>query len=190
MAKLLAFCGSSRAASFNQRALDRLTAAAEARDAEVTRVDLGELALPIYNADLEARDGLPEGARRFRTQLAANAGLLVGCPEYNGFLTPLLVNAIDWATRSDEGRPDLAPFANKVVAISSASPGGFGGTRSAGHLRTLLSGIGCIVLPQTLVVPNAGNAFDDAGEFTSDAFDKRAAQVADKIVEVVGKLAP
>lgn len=189
MTNLLAFCGSSRSASFNQRALNRLAAAAERKGARVTHVDLGELALPIYNADLEARDGLPAGAKRFRALLAANDGLLVGCPEYNGFLTPLLVNAIDWATRSDEGRPDLGPFANKIVAISSASPGGFGGTRSAGHLRTMLSGIGCIVLPQALAVPNAHDAFDDDGEFTNDAFDKRAAQVADKIVEVAGKFA-
>ena len=188
MTKLLALCGSSRNGSFNQRALAVLADLARDADADVETIDLAGLALPIYNADLETKHGLPQGAHTLREKLSSANGLMVGCPEYNGFITPLLLNAIDWATRSAEARPDLSPFANKVALISSASPGGFGGMRAAGHLRTLLSGIGCIVLPQGFVLPSAAQGFSEDGKFAADAMNKRAVQVVKALIDLSAKL--
>lgn len=188
MTKLVAFCGSSRNASFNLQAMNVLVGLARAGGAEVSVIDLGKLDLPIYNADVEAANGLPPGAVVLREQLTAANGVIVGCPEYNGFMTPLLLNAIDWATRSPAARPDLSVFANKVVLIASASPGAFGGMRAASHLRTLLGGIGCIVVPQGFVLPSAGQAFTEDGSLANDAMKARASTVVNQLLALTEKL--
>lgn len=188
MSKILAFSGSSRSTSYNRHMLARLVSAAAEQGAEVTTVDLGELDIPIYNGDLEEAHGLPEGAERLRALLHDHSGLMIACPEYNGFITPLLLNSIDWASRSGTGGVDVTPWMNKIVAIASASPGPFGGMRSAGHLRTLLSGIGCLVLPFSLAVPNAAQAFDESGDFVDERIRERARQLASRLIAVTERL--
>lgn len=184
MSRILAFSGSSRTASYNKHMLDLLVAEAASEGADVTTVDLGELDMPIYNGDLEAAHGLPEGAQQLRGLLLDHQGLLIGCPEYNGFITPLLLNSIDWASRTGKGGVDITPWMNKTVAIASASPGPFGGMRSAGHLRTLLAGIGCLVLPFSLAVSNAADAFDESGNFKDERVRKRGQQLVERLVAV------
>ena len=189
MTGILAFSGSSRQGSYNRHILDKLTAMATAQGASVTRVDLGELDIPVYNADEETSLGLPAGVRKLRALLSEHQGLMIGCPEYNGFITPLLLNCIDWATRSGDGGLDVTPFFNKPAAIASASPGAFGGMRSAGHLRTLRSGIGCLVLPVSLTVPVASRAFDESGEFTDERIRQRAELLVTSLIDLTKKLA-
>jgi len=42
--------------------------------------------------------------------MKAHQGFLIACPEYNSSITPLLKNAIDWASRSEPGEPPLVCF--------------------------------------------------------------------------------
>ena len=189
MTRLLAFAGSSRKASFNRQLLDLLVAMAQEAGADITTVDLAELDIPIYNGDLEAASGLPTGAEQFRSLLHDHQGLLIASPEYNGFVTPLLLNSIDWATRDGSGGADLTPFRGKTAAIVSASPGQFGGLRSAGHLRTLLSGTGCHVLPMSLPVGSAGRAFDESGKLKEERYQQRAEQLVSQLIALTEKLA-
>lgn len=189
MTRLLAFAGSSRKDSFNRLLLDQLVGMAREAGAVVTTIDLAELDIPIYNGDLEAASGLPPGAERFKSLLHEQQGFLIASPEYNGFVTPLLLNCIDWATRSGTGSADLSPFQNKTAAVVSASPGPFGGSRSAGHLRTLLSGMGCLLLPASLPVVSAGQAFDDAGQLKDERYRHRAEQLVSQMIALTEKLA-
>lgn len=159
--RVLAFCGSSRTGSFNKRLLDAAVAIARAQCAEVTELDLRELALPIYDGDLEAGKGLPEGALRFKQALREHQALLIASPEYNGFFTPLLKNAIDWSTRPHASGGN--PFPSKVAALIAASPGALGGIRGLPALRVLLSGIGVLVTPTQMSLPLAAQAFDGQG---------------------------
>jgi len=188
MTNILAFCGSARRESLNQRVLSRLVKLAEEHGAAVSTLDLRALSIPIYDGDLEANEGLPAGAGELRQAMIDADGLMIGCPEYNGFITPLLVNALDWASRSAEARPDLSPFRDKIVLISSASPGGFGGMRSAGHLRTMLSGIGSFVLPVNFAVPSAHDAFAEDGGFADEGLARRADDAVEKFLHVAARL--
>ncbi len=183
--KVLAFSGSSRKDSFNQMAVNAVT---DCLSCEVTSISLKELKLPIYDGDDETANGLHEGARTLRSLLSEHDGVVVGSPEYNGFMTPLLINAIDWATRSEEGAPDLSCFADKIFLIASTSPGALGGLRSATHLRTMLSGIGAIVSPDLFVVPTSAKSFDEQGKLTADPLKARAQQVADRLVKLMAQL--
>ena len=62
--------------------------------------------------------------------IADERKLLVASPEYNTMITPLLKNAIDWCSLADDN-----PFAGKVAAVISASPGAFGGIRSQANFN-------------------------------------------------------
>lgn len=161
--KILAFAGSAGARSYNKMLVRIAAAGARRVGAEVTVADLRDYPMPIYDGDLEERDGIPANARKFRELMMAYDGLLIASPEYNGSITPLLKNTIDWVSRPVEGKDGLAPFRNKAAALLSASPGGFGGLRGLVHLRAILGNIGVIVLPDQLAVARAHEAFQPDG---------------------------
>ena len=187
MTKLLVFSGSTRADSFNQKLANQLASTVSSLGAEPTPVNLNDFELPIYNGDLESSAGLPTGAARLKKLMQDHAGMIIASPEYNGFMTPVLINAIDWCTRSDEASVDLSPFNGKTVLIVSASPGPGGGGRSANHLRTMLSGIGAIVIPQSLTVPSAFAAFDEQGLFSDDKMTARANRLVAQFLEFTSR---
>ena len=165
--RLLALSGSSRQGSVNTQLLDAATAAARELGAEVTYLDLRALALPIYDGDLEATDGLPEGCIALKKALASHHALLIASPEYNGFFSPLLKNAIDWASRPQAGQP--SPFSGRVAALLAASPGALGGIRGLPAIRQLLCNLGILVTPGQMALPGALKAFATDGKLADQA---------------------
>ena len=95
MPRILAFAGSTRVDSFNKRLVKIAASGAQAAGADVTVLDLREVPLPLYDGDLEARQGLPENAKKLRALLIGHDGLLISSPEYNSSITGVLKNAID-----------------------------------------------------------------------------------------------
>jgi NAD(P)H-dependent FMN reductase len=176
MTKFLTFSGSNRSDSNNQKTVNCIAAALRENGKEVTDAVLSPQ--PIYNGDDESTSGLPEETTRFKALLKDHDAFIIGCPEYNGFMTPLLLNAINWASRSNDAAPDLSCFTNKTVIVVSASPGATGGMRAATHLKTMLSGIGCIIFPGVFMVPGSFGAFSESGQIVDEGLQKRANQVA------------
>ncbi len=130
--KILAFAGSARKDSFNKKLVKIAAQGARTAGAEVTYLDFRNLPLPLYDEDLEEAEGLPENALKLKALMKAHQGFLMACPEYNSSITPLLKNAIDWASRPESGEPPLACFKKKVAVLMSASPGGLGGFAGIG----------------------------------------------------------
>ncbi len=104
--KLLFFAGSAREGSHNKR-LARLGATiAEANGIAATFVDLGDYPMPLYDADLQNREGIPENAHKLEALMKVHPGIFIACPEYNASITPLLKNSLDWVSRiKTEGEP-------------------------------------------------------------------------------------
>ena len=174
--KLLAISGSSRQGSVNLRLLDAATHIARTLGAEVTCLDLRTLALPLYDGDLEAASGLPEGCIALKKALAEHDALLIASPEYNGFFSPLLKNAIDWASRPQGSLP--SPFAGTVAGLIAASPGALGGIRGLPAVRQLLCNLGVLVTPGQMSLPRAHEAFDAQGALREEA----SKQMLDRVV--------
>src|SRR5262245_29509779 len=105
--KVLAFAGSARKQSLNKRLVQVAAEGARRAGAEVTLIDLKDYPLPLYDGDLEAGEGLPQNARRLRELMLGHDGFLISSPEYNGSLSPLLKNVIDWCSRSVDGQDGL-----------------------------------------------------------------------------------
>lgn len=188
--KILAFAGSTREASYNKQLVKIAAEGARAAGAEVTYLDLRDIPMPLYDEDLEATEGIPENARKFKELMMAHRGLLIASPEYNGSLTAVFKNAIDWASRPLPGEPPLALscFRDKVAVIMSASPGGLGGLRGLTHVRTILSGIGVLVLPDQKAIPTAYEAFDGDGRLKDPKQQEVVEQLGSKLATVIAKL--
>ena len=159
--KLLAFAGSTREGSLNQRLLDVAADMARAEGAEVTSIRLRDFDLPLYDGDLEA-SAFPPGADELRRLFIEHDGFLIASPEYNGSVSGALKNAIDWASRPRPGESLVAlpAFRGKVAGIMSASIGPFGGLRGLLALRQILGTIQTLVATEQVLVPLAEKAFD------------------------------
>jgi NAD(P)H-dependent FMN reductase len=160
MPKILAFSGSARRDSWNRRLVQAAASAARAAGGDVTLIDLADYSLPLYDGDLEHRDGLPDNALRLKALFRQHDAFLIASPEYNSSVPPLLKNTIDWVSREWQGESGLEPYRNKVAAIMGASPGALGGMRMLPHLRQILNALGVLTLPGQFSLPHAETAFD------------------------------
>jgi NAD(P)H-dependent FMN reductase len=161
--RLLAFAGSTRSSSLNQRLLDLAVGAARDAGAQVTAIRLAAFDLPLYDGDLET-EAFPVAADELRALFIEHDGFLIATPEYNGSVSGVLKNAIDWASRPRAGESIVAlpAFRGKVAGIMSASTGPFGGLRALAHLRQILGTIQTMVATEQVAVPWADKAFDGA----------------------------
>lgn len=189
--RLLVVAGSARQGSLNVQLAQAAAGLARQAGAEVSTLDLRSLDLPVYDGDLEATSGVPAGAQALLEALRTHDALLLVTPEYNGFPTPLVINAWDWLSRiqpqSAPAQPGgLAVTANKPVALLSASPGPLGGLRALNYVRQYLQMVfAMIVVPQQFALGKAHEAFDDAGALK----DPKAAQSVTQVMQALGTLA-
>jgi NAD(P)H-dependent FMN reductase len=186
--KILAFAGSSRRDSFNKKLVKIAAEGARLAGAEVTYLDFKDLPMPLFDEDLEAEAGIPENVKKFKALMKAHQGLLIACPEYNSSITPLLKNAIDWASRPEPGEPGLICFRDKVAVIMSTSPGALGGLRGLVHVRAILGNIGVLVLPNQKGIAKAHEAFDENGQLKDEQQQQEIHQLGNKLATVVAKL--
>jgi chromate reductase, NAD(P)H dehydrogenase (quinone) len=160
MPKILAFSGSIRRDAWNRKLVQVAVDATRAAGGDVTLIDLADYPLPLYDGDLEDRDGLPDNALRLKALFKEHDALLIASPEYNSSIPPLLKNTLDWISREWQGESGLVPYQHKVAALLAASPGQFGGMRMLPHLRQILNTLGVLVLPGQFSLAHADRAFD------------------------------
>jgi chromate reductase len=186
--KILAFAGSARQGSFNHRLVQLAAKAAQAAGAEVTILQLGDYPLPLFSEDLESEHGPPDNVIKLKRLFVEHNGFLIASPEYNSSITPLLKNTIDWVSRPAKGEPPLVAYKGKVVSLMSASPGGLGGLRGLVHVRSILSSIGVIVLPEQVAVSKAHEAFADDGRLKDDQMQDRIESLGSGLVDMLTKI--
>ena len=97
--RILVFAGSARKDALSKRVARAAHAALLEAGGQATLIDLADYHAPLYNGDLEAAEGMPRVITALLEQIAAHDGLLIASPEYNGSMTPLVVNTLDWCSR-------------------------------------------------------------------------------------------
>ena len=179
MTRLLGISGSLRAGSFNTA----LLRAAQARLPPGVTVDVATLhGIPLYDADLEASEGLPAPVVALKEKIVASDGVLLATPEYNNGIPGVFKNAIDWLSRpaSDAARV----FRDRPIAVIGASPGGFGTILAQNAWLPVLRTLGARHWSGgRLMVSRAQQVFDAQGEI-ADA--KVAEQLAQFLTGFVG----
>jgi NAD(P)H-dependent FMN reductase len=162
--RILAFGGSLRKDSFNQKLATIAAEGAREAGAEVTLIALRDFPMPLFDQDYEAEHGMHPEAKRLKELFLAHQGLLISAPEYNSSMSAALKNAIDCVSRADhEGEPPISALTGKSAVIMAASPGGLGGLRGLVPLRMMLGNLGITMLPDQIAIPSAFNAFGPDG---------------------------
>ncbi len=186
--RILAFAGSAREGSYNKKLVRVAAAGAEKAGADVTVIDLRDYTLPVYDMDLEAKEGLPENALKLKALFKEHDGFLISSPEHNGMFSTMLKNVIDWVSRDQPGDKSLECFVGKFAGLVSASPGTLGGLRGLPHLRALLAGLHTLVITNQVAVPGAAGAFNDDGSMKDEKMSARVEKVGADLAEMIRKM--
>lgn len=155
--RIAGFASSLRTGSLNRQLLDRaLEAVADIGGVETDLIDLRRFRLPLYDADLQARDGIPPAAHDLHDRIAACDALVVANPEYNGGYPALFKNLVDWVSRID-----MFVFHPRYVGLLSATPGKGGGARGIEHTRALFTNIFVTSHDEGFALPRADQVLGD-----------------------------
>ena len=183
MVRILGISGSLRAGSFNTALLRN------AQELALPGLEL-ELAtlhgIPLYDGDLEQREGLPEAVVTLKARVMASDGLLLATPEYNNGIPGVFKNAIDWLSRPASAIPEV--FGDRPVALVGASPGGFGTILAQDAWLSVLRTLGTRFWSGgRLLVSRAGQAFDAEGRLVDDRARQQLAQFLTAYRDSIGR---
>lgn len=182
MVKLIGLSGSLRQGSFNTALL---RAAGELLPAGVEISVHTIWGIPLYDADVEAAEGIPLAVASLKEAIAEADGLLLATPEYNNSLPGAFKNAIDWLSRPQSDIKRV--FGGKPVAILGATPGGFGTILSQDAWLPVLRYLGTRPwFAGRLLVSHAGTVFDASGAITDDKVREQLQRFVHGFVDFVG----
>lgn len=164
MPNLVGIAGSLRTGSYNAALLRAAAAVAPSGSSlEVASIR----GIPVYDADVEAKEGLPGPVRDLKERIAKADGLILATPEYNSSIPGPFKNAIDWLSRpaSDIGRV----FGDRPVALMGATPGRGGTMLSQAAWLPVLRALGVrLWAGPRLFVSGAGKVFDAEGRLVDE----------------------
>lgn len=182
--KVLVLAGSLRPGSFNVKLATAAAREFEVAGATVTRLDLADFSMPLYDATTEA-EAFPATTLALHDQFASHHGIFIATPEYNSFPSPLLLNTLDWLSRVRHYEGGMVEaFERPVFAISAASPSPIGGYRALTALRQKLSlGLGAFVVPAMAHVAAAYQAFGEDDGLLTEHDRNALAKVARQLIE-------
>jgi NAD(P)H-dependent FMN reductase len=187
--RILAFGGSLRRDSWNQKLAAVAAAGAREAGAEVTLIALRDFPLPLFDQDVEDSDGMPVAAKQLKQLFREHHGFIIASPEYNSSITAALKNAIDWVSRAEsDDEPSLVAFTGKSAVLCSASPGALGGLRGLVHVRAILGNIGVTVLPDQVAVSKAYEAFNEDGSLADEKMAGRVKKLGAHLTHQLAKL--
>jgi chromate reductase, NAD(P)H dehydrogenase (quinone) len=163
MSVIIGISGSLRVKSYNSALL---RAATQLMPGGSTLEMASIKGIPLYDGDLEDREGIPPAVTTLKERIIGADALLLVTPEYNNSIPGVFKNAIDWLSRGSDAKK---VFANRPIAVIGASPGGFG---------TILAQQAWLPVLRTLQtrpwfegrlqVSHAAQVFNDGGELIDD----------------------
>lgn len=179
--RIAVIVGSSRRDSINRKLAQALVRLGAGKfDAAFARID----DLPMYNQDNEGN--LPPEVVRFKNDIARADGVLIVTPEHDRSIPAVLKNAIDWGARP-WGKNS---WPGKPAFITGTSPGAIGSALAQQHLRSVMTGLGMILLGGEAYVTFKPDLIDEHGNIGDDSTKKFLADFVDRFADLVTRLAP
>ncbi|MCF8565061.1 NAD(P)H-dependent oxidoreductase [Alicyclobacillus tolerans] len=178
--KIVGIAGSLRKQSYNRQLLK---IAGELLPKEVEFVIADISAIPLFNEDLE--NDLPGPVVDLKQTVQSADAVLFATPEYNGSISGVLKNVIDWLTRP-RGQSSVS---GKPAGIIGGTTGMFGAVNAQMHLRHILSLLNMYVIPQPLVlVSQIQNKLDAQGHLTDATAQQFLQQHLDRLVQAAKRI--
>lgn len=168
MVKILGISGSLRAQSYNTALLK----VAQSLAGDKVELEIATLhGIPLYDGDLEQREGIPAAVIALKERILVSDGLLLSTPEYNNGIPGVFKNAIDWLSRPGSDIPKI--FGERPVAVMGASPGGFGTILSQNAWLPVLKTLGTRHWSGgKMMLSRAHTLIDENGEIADEATRK------------------
>jgi chromate reductase, NAD(P)H dehydrogenase (quinone) len=138
--------------------------------------------LPMFNQDLEGN--LPAEVVRYKSELARADGVLIVTPEHDRSIPAVLKNAVDWGARP-YGKNS---WADKPAFITGTSPGAIGSALAQQHLRSVMTGLGAILLGGEAYVTFKPNLIDADGNIGDESTRNFLKGFLDRFAHLVGRL--
>ena len=115
--------------------------------------------LPLFSQDYEIKGQEPDctPARELRQSLRQADGVVIATPEYDGYPSGVIVNALNWCSRPPEW-----PLNHKPVMVVSTSPSPRAGRRAQHHIREILGAMGAQLFEPALCL-DASEGFTEQG---------------------------
>jgi len=178
---LAVIVGSNRRDSINRKLAHALAKlGAGSFDANFPRID----DLPMFNQDLEGN--LPAEVVRYKNELARADAVLIVTPEHDRSIPALLKNAVDWGARP-YGKNS---WVGKPAFITGTSPGAIGSALAQQHLRSVMTGLGMILLGGEAYVTFKPDLIDEHGNIGDESTKKFLVDFVDRFADLVSRLAP
>jgi chromate reductase, NAD(P)H dehydrogenase (quinone) len=157
--KIAVIVGSNRRESINRRLAQALVKLGSGKfEGRLVRID----DLPMFNQDLEA--ALPPEVLRYKDEVSAADGVLIVTPEHDRSIPALLKNAIDWGARP-YGK---SIWPNKPAFITGTSPGAVGTALAQQHLRSVMVGLGALLLGGEAYITFKPGLIDEQGNISDE----------------------
>jgi len=162
---VISICGSLRKGSYNRIVMNALQGYAPEGLRIAEAPSYAEF--PLYNADIQNSTGFPAPVQTMAEAIRSADGVIFVSPEYNYGIPGPLKNAIDWVSRVPN-----QPFANKPIALISASAGILGGGRMQYDLRRSMIFLDALTMnkPEIFI----GNVSQRIDEKTGQIKDEQA----------------
>lgn len=174
--RILAFSASNSSTSINRRLVEY--AASLADGAEVETLDIHDYEMPLYRADREEADGIPQLAHDFLARVGAVDAIIISFAEHNGIYTAAFKNLFDWCSRV--GRE---VWQGKRMLLLATSPGGRGGQGVLEFASNAMPRFGGEVVGH-MSVPSFGENFDsEAGRLTNAELDAELRALVGKLLD-------
>ena len=140
----------------------------------MTFVDPLEYPLPLLDRMYKEypKGSAPEALERLAGLYRMADAFVIVTGEYNHGVPPALVNLLDYFLEEYFWRPS---------AIVSYSAGMFGGARASVVLREMVAEMGMPSISSTLPVPKVRQAFDEQGNPSDPAWERRFARFASEV---------
>lgn len=151
---VVGICGSLREGSTTQAALLIALSGAEEEGAAVELIDLREYKTIFHSTVVDESDYSPE-VLKLKAKVKHADGIILGTPEYHGSFSGVLKYVLDLMGFNE--------FENKVIGLVGVSGGRMGAVNALSMLRTVGASLRSWVVPTSVSIPHASDAFDENG---------------------------
>lgn len=169
--------GSARIGRQTPKAVAYLTQVLEISPSvvKVHVLDVATYNFPIYGMTEEE----PEGVAAFRDIIKCADAIVFASPEYNGTMTGVFKNTIDYF---------YSEFSKKPIGVMTVTSGKLGGINASHHLQSLILSLGAYPVPCKLLVGNVDAVIDESGHSNDPELIKKTNQFRDELLWITAAI--
>ncbi len=177
MKNILAFAGSNSSTSINFKFVSH--AVSPIKDHKVELLNLKDFDIPMYSADFEEQNGIPESIVKLNEHIQNADALLISVNEHNGGLSAFFKNCMDWLSRNDRNF-----LKDKKLCILSTSPGRGAAQMANDYAVEILPRFGAEIV-SSFALASFGHHFSEEDGITDDAQRQDFQKVLDTFVKEI-----